>query len=85
MKTLILSSLVVGSVMLAACTNTEVGTVVGGATGAGLGYAVSGGSGVGAAIGAGTGALIGNRIGYDQDRYYYSSYYDGYPGNYYYY
>ncbi len=57
---------------ITACTSTEVGTGVGGLTGAGLGYAVSGGSMFGTAIGAGGGALIGNYIGQRQDsrRYY---------------
>ena len=56
---------------LSSCTNTEVGTSVGGAAGAGLGYAVSGGSPWGAVIGAGAGALVGNQIGQNQDRAYY--------------
>ncbi|MDP1602571.1 MAG: glycine zipper domain-containing protein [Legionella sp.] len=58
---------------LGGCTNTEVGTVAGGAAGAGIGYAVSGGSALGTVIGAGAGALIGNSIGQSQDRrdYYY--------------
>lgn len=58
---------------LSACTSTQVGTVAGGAAGAGIGYAVSGGSALGTVIGAGAGALIGNQIGQNQDRrnYYY--------------
>ncbi len=59
---------------LSACTNTEVGTAVGGATGAGLGYAVGGGWG--SVIGGGAGALIGNQIGSSQtNRYYQHRYY----------
>jgi len=53
---------------LTACTNTEVGTGVGGAAGAGIGYAVSNGSPWGAVIGAGAGALVGNQIGQSEDR-----------------
>lgn len=64
--------LIIGTVGLVGCTNTEVDTSLGAAAGAGLGYAVSGGSGVGAAVGAGAGALIGNSIGHSQDRAYYS-------------
>lgn len=62
-----------------ACTSTEVGTTVGGATGAGVGYAVSGGSALGTVIGGGAGALIGNQIGQSQQRTYYRQ------GRYYYY
>ena len=71
--------------LLSSCTNTEVGTTVGGAAGAGLGYAVTGGSAVGTVIGAGAGALVGNSIGQDQDRrdfYYHHRY--RYGDNYYY-
>ncbi len=64
--------------MLSSCTNTEVGTTVGAATGAGLGYAVSGGSPWRTVIGAH--GLIGNAIGQAQDRqaYYGHYYYDPY-------
>jgi hypothetical protein len=65
--------------MLGGCTNTEVGTGVGGAAGAGLGYAVTGGSALGTVIGAGAGALVGNSIGQEQDRrayYYHHRYYN---------
>lgn len=79
MKKIISTLLVVSlsSFMLGGCTNTEVGTTVGGAAGAGLGYAVSG-SPWGAVIGGGAGALIGNSIGQNQDRraYYNSRYYN---------
>jgi surface antigen len=73
------------AVMLGGCTNTEVGTGVGGAAGAGLGYAVTGGSAVGTVIGAGAGALVGNAIGRDQDRrQYYNNRYYRHGHNYYY-
>ncbi len=85
MKKTISAVCVVGlaTFMLGGCTNTEVGTTVGGAAGAGLGYAVSGGSAVGTVIGGGAGALIGNSIGQQQDRAYY--YNRGYYNNGYYY
>ena len=70
-KTLPIMLLGISLTILGGCTNTEVGTVAGGAAGAGLGYAVSGGSALGTVIGAGAGALIGNSIGNDQDRYNY--------------
>lgn len=74
----------IGTLLLVSCTNTQIGTVAGGAAGAGLGYAVSGGSGWGAAIGGGAGALIGNQIGQSEDmRYYRAGYYQ--QGRYYYY
>lgn len=61
---------------LEGCTNTQVGTALGGAAGAGIGYAVSGGRPIGTLIGAGAGALLGNSIGQDQDRRaYYNRYY----------
>lgn len=71
---------VVSSALLTGCTNTQVGTAVGGAAGAGIGYAVTGGNAVGTVIGAGAGALIGNSIGRSQDYRYYRGRY-----NYYYY
>lgn len=85
MKKLTASLLFVGAsvVGLSACTSTQVGTVAGGAAGAGIGYAVTGGSALGTVIGAGAGALIGNQIGQDQDRRYY--YGRPYYRNYYYY
>lgn len=52
---------------LPACSNTGVGTVAGGAAGAGIGYAVSGGNAVGTLVGAGTGAVIGNTVGQEED------------------
>lgn len=73
MKKIIPSLFFVGlsTLMLGGCTNSEVGTAVGGAAGAGLGYAVSGGSALGTVIGGGAGALLGNSIGQQQDRNYY--------------
>ncbi|AUH71900.1 Surface antigen [Legionella sainthelensi] len=72
--------------MLGGCTNTEVGTGVGGAAGAGIGYAATGGSALGTVIGAGAGALVGNAIGQQQDRQYYYRHRYYRPGyNYYYY
>ncbi len=65
----------VSAALMGACTNTEVGTGVGGAAGAGIGYAVSGGSALGTVIGAGAGALVGNSIGQEQDRRRYNYYY----------
>lgn len=65
--------------MLSGCTGSQVGTVAGGAAGAGIGYAVSGGNAVGTMIGAGAGALVGNAVGAEQDRR------DRYYRNYYYY
>lgn len=50
------------SVTLSACTNEQVGTAVGGASGAALGYAITDNA-AGAAIGGAGGALIGNQIG----------------------
>lgn len=71
--------------LLVGCTNTEVGTGVGGAAGAGLGYVVTGGSAVGTVIGAGAGALVGNSIGQNQDRRaYYNHRYYKYNNGYYY-
>lgn len=64
----IVFALGLSAVGLVGCTNTEVGTVAGGAAGAGLGYAISGGSALGTVVGAGAGALIGNSIGQNQDR-----------------
>ena len=63
------------ALILGGCTNSEVGTGVGGAAGAGLGYAVSGGNVWGTVIGAGAGALIGNQIGKSQDHHRYYRYY----------
>lgn len=67
----------ISTAFLSACSNTEVGTVAGGAAGAGIGYAATGGSAAGTIIGAGAGALIGNSIGQNQDReqYYRNRYY----------
>ncbi|KTD31298.1 MULTISPECIES: glycine zipper domain-containing protein [Legionella] len=72
---------------LCSCTNTQVGTVAGGAAGAGIGYAV--GRGGGAVVGGGLGALVGNQIGQAQDRRYWrnAAWGNGYwrNGVYYYY
>jgi hypothetical protein len=77
-------SLSVGT--LGGCTNTQVGTGIGGAAGAGLGYAVSNGSAVGTVVGTGAGALVGNAIGQRQDKRAYHYQYYNHPGyNYYYY
>ncbi len=60
------------AITLSACTPTQVGTVGGGAAGAGIGYAVTPNSAAGPIIGAGVGALVGNQIGRS---YYYRPYY----------
>lgn len=71
-KTVIgLTLLGASTLLLGGCSNTEVGTTVGAAGGAGLGYAVSGGSALGTVIGAGAGGLLGYHVGASQDRRHY--------------
>lgn len=65
-RTSTLLAITLSSIMLIACSPSDVGTTVGAASGAGLGYAVSNNA-AGAAIGAGAGALIGKKIGEDQE------------------
>lgn len=55
------------TIILGGCTNSQVGTVVGGAAGAGIGYAVSGNA-VGTVIGAGAGSVIGHTLGVREDQ-----------------
>lgn len=56
-------------ILLTSCTNTEGGTLIGGATGALIGSRFGGGEGqvLATVLGAGAGALIGNKIGASMD------------------
>jgi hypothetical protein len=62
MRNLLIVTMLAGLTGIAACTSTERGAVVGGATGAAIGGIASGdvgGAVVGGAVGAVAGALIG--------------------------